>query len=217
VVDPVRLQVRRRITLRGDFSFDAISPDGSTLYLVEYLSLGRRNFDPTNYLVRALDARSGRLDPKPIVDPREPDEKMGGFPVTRATGPDGRWVYTLYEGGEHPFVHALDTTGRSARCIDLDALSGREDVFRMRLLLGAGGRDLAVVLGKEPVALVDTATFEVTEPRAQAAEPRRPGHAGEEGGRSWLLSASAALVLLIGLGALLAARARPLARGVRAR
>src|SRR3954451_16358788 len=47
VVDPVRLVVKRRIVLGGDFSFDAISPDGAKLYLVNYLALSRNNFDPT--------------------------------------------------------------------------------------------------------------------------------------------------------------------------
>lgn len=33
--------------------------------------------------MRALDARTGRLVPGPIVDPTEPDENMPGLPVTR--------------------------------------------------------------------------------------------------------------------------------------
>jgi hypothetical protein len=53
VLDARRLIVRDRITLRGDFSFDALSPDGATMYLIHYLS--RR--DPTRYDVRAYRAR----------------------------------------------------------------------------------------------------------------------------------------------------------------
>ena len=41
----------------GDFSFDALSPDGRPLYLIHYLS--RR--DPTRYEVRAYDVPGGRL------------------------------------------------------------------------------------------------------------------------------------------------------------
>ena len=37
-----------------------------------------------------------------------------------------RGPYTLYEGTEHPFVHALDTIHRDACCIDLDWLHGRK-------------------------------------------------------------------------------------------
>jgi hypothetical protein len=33
IVDTTRLRIRRTIVLKGDFSFDAISPDGRTMYL----------------------------------------------------------------------------------------------------------------------------------------------------------------------------------------
>jgi DNA-binding beta-propeller fold protein YncE len=45
VLDAPSLVLKERRRLRGDFSFDAISPDGSHIYLIEYLS--RR--DPTEY------------------------------------------------------------------------------------------------------------------------------------------------------------------------
>ena len=45
---------------------------------------------------------------------------MAGYPMTREVSADGRWHYTLYNGTEgHPFIHALDTTGPRAKCIDL--------------------------------------------------------------------------------------------------
>jgi len=72
----------------------ALSPDGATLYLIQYTS--RR--DPTRYEVRAYDLPRDRLRPGAIVDPREPDERMRGFPITRSTSRDGRWAYTLYDG-----------------------------------------------------------------------------------------------------------------------
>ena len=65
VVDTRRLRVRRRVALRGDFSFDAISPDGRTLYLIEY-SPARL----PKYAVRAYDLRAGRLLAAPVVDPQ---------------------------------------------------------------------------------------------------------------------------------------------------
>ena len=43
VLDPQSLQVRKRISLRGQFAFDALAPDARTLYLVEYVTVtGRR-------------------------------------------------------------------------------------------------------------------------------------------------------------------------------
>jgi hypothetical protein len=52
VLDP-RLRQRDRITLRGSFTFDAISPDGSRIYLIEYTSPS----NPTRYEVRAYCGR----------------------------------------------------------------------------------------------------------------------------------------------------------------
>lgn len=62
-----RLRLQRTIDLPGDFSYDALSPDGRSLFLIHYVS--RR--DPTRYRVRVYDLQTGRLAPKPIVDPRE--------------------------------------------------------------------------------------------------------------------------------------------------
>jgi hypothetical protein len=122
VLDAKRLRLRKAINLRGDFSFDAISRDGRTLFFIEYVSPR----DPTRYNVRAYDVLSGRLLAKPVVDPHEGQDAMRGSPLTRTTSPDGRWAYTLYDGaGNTPFVHALDTSKREARCIDLPMLAGR--------------------------------------------------------------------------------------------
>jgi hypothetical protein len=157
-LDANRLRVRRFIALHGDFSFDAISPGGNLLYLIEYTSAS----DPTRYAVRAYDLRGGRLLPKPIVDPTEAGEAMRGSPLTRASSPDGRWAYTLYDGsGKEPFLHALDTAGRTARCVDLDALAGRQDLGALRLDVGDGGRRLTVRRGARALAVVDTRTFNV--------------------------------------------------------
>ena len=45
------LRPRRLVKLKGDFSFDAVSPDGSWLYLIHYVAPS----DPTRYLVQAYD------------------------------------------------------------------------------------------------------------------------------------------------------------------
>lgn len=154
------LELRETLTLSGDFSFDAVSPNARWLYLIHYT----HPKNPVQYQVRALDLLNGKLHPDPIVDPREPDEAMNGHPLTRATSQDGRWAYTLYEGSEHPFVHALDTVNRDARCVDLDWLHGRKDLGQMRLDVAAGGRDLRLRAGGEDAALVDLQTFEARAP-----------------------------------------------------
>ena len=80
-----RLRVRDEVTLRGDFSFDALSPDGRWLYLIEYLSPK----DPNRYAVRVYDLTAGLLEPEPIVDPDEAAEPMRGYPSRARRAPTG--------------------------------------------------------------------------------------------------------------------------------
>ena len=55
-----------------------------------------------------------------IADKRQAGWLMEGYPVARATTPNGRWVYTLYQQpNNYPFVHALDTVSRTAVCIGI--------------------------------------------------------------------------------------------------
>ena len=157
-LDGRTLRVHRRITLKGDFSFDAISPDGRRVFLVHYTDPA----DPRAYEVRTLDLVTGRLERGAIVDAREPDEDMRGYPATRATSPDGRWEYTLYDGVGEPFVHALDTVGRRAFCIDLPMLAGHMDPQSLRLALHEGRLD--VEDGGRTAAVIDTATKEASGP-----------------------------------------------------
>ena len=159
VVDTRDLVVRRRIELPGFFTVDAISPDGRWVYVIQYAG---ENF--IDYRVRALDTGTGRLAARDVIDPREPDEQMGGLPMTRAMSSDGRWAYTLYGGGRETFVHALDTVGRTAACIDLEMLAPGSDLSYVRLRVSADGRRLLVRDGGELVATVDTRSFAVSEP-----------------------------------------------------
>jgi len=187
------LRPQRTITLRGDFSFDAVSPQGRFLYLIQYTSA----YDPTRYLVRAYDVRAGQLLAKPVVDPREPGDKMRGSPVTRATSPDGRWAYTLYDGaGTMPFVHALGTSTRTARCIDLDALAGTQ-LSQMHLRVDGPRGTLTVSRGSQPVVIVDTRTFTTSLPAGPAGS-----------GFPWLLAALSTLGVLAGVALLLSLRRR---------
>lgn len=190
VLDANRLRPTSEITLRGDFSFDAISPDGQTMYLIEYMNPR----DVTEYQVRAYDLERERLVPEPIIDPDEAPVTMGGQPATRATSPDGRWAYTLYDSLDRdrpPFIHALDTETGTAACIDLEGgLVQPGRVFRMNLEPSADGSTLAVVDRGTPVAVVDTETFEVTEPAVEADDS-----AAGTGSGGGLRSALAAVAL----------------------
>jgi hypothetical protein len=169
LVDTRRLRLERTITLRGDFSFDAVSPRGRTMFLVNYTS----PFDPTRYSVRAYDLLGKTLLPNPVRDPAERSDAMRGAPITRLMSTDGRWAYTLYDGnGKEPFLHALDTVRGSAVCVDLPQLSDRRNLFLLKLGLAGDGRRLVVrsdpaVQGRPqspPLLIVDTRTFAVHRP-----------------------------------------------------
>jgi len=70
----------------------------------------------------------------------------------------------LYDGaGKAPFVHALDTRNRTARCIDLDALAGT-DLTRLGLKLDTRHGLLIVTRGARPALNVDLANFQVRPP-----------------------------------------------------
>jgi hypothetical protein len=193
VLDTKTFRQLTPITLRGDFSFDAVSPHGKHIVLINYTNAA----DPTRYAVRAYDVEAGRLRARPVVDPHEPGEKMRGNPVSRATGPGGRWAYTLYDGaGGTPFIHALDTSSLTARCIDLDELRGTQ-VSSLRLRIGGGGGAVDVVgTDGRSVLTVDRATYAV-KPPVTPQGTRFP----------WLIAAIAGAALLAAL-ALVAASLR---------
>lgn len=156
VLDTKTFRKRLVIDLRGTWSYDALAPDGSTLYLVQHISAGPR----PRYKVRAFDVASARLFPRPVVDTRENEALMRGEPATRASGGTGRWEYTLYgRDRDTPFVHALDTVGRKAFCIDLPVTLGRPKQMRLRLKLETGGRTLLVREDGRNIAVVDTKTL----------------------------------------------------------
>jgi len=139
VVDARRMKTLRTIVLHGTFSFDALSPDGTRLYLIQYKSVR----DLNHYIVREYDMRTNRLLPGKIADRSEDEKTMAGSAVTRTMSANGRWVYTLYQkpSGSELFVHALDTVGAAAYCIDLPKSRG---LYNIALSLRNGGRTLAV-------------------------------------------------------------------------
>lgn len=156
VLDPRTLRVRARLVLDGAFSFDAISPGGSLMYLIQYLGGPKSG----RYAVRAFNLNTRKLYPGAIVDRREPDEKMTGRPVTRTESREGAWAYTLYgRARKAPFVHALDTVHRRAVCVDLPWRTTPRWLGQARLHVR--GRELLVRARGRTMARVDTRTFEV--------------------------------------------------------
>ncbi len=210
LVNPVKMRLQRIVALRGAFFFDAISPDGETVYLIQVAS--PRNV--WHYSVRAYDLRHERLLPGAVVDKTEPDERMAGMPMARATSNDGVWAYTLYSkpSGRY-FVHALNTQAGVARCIDLPRLSSQN----MPQLSIDGGR-LDVVSEGQALAAVDRTSFAVTRSAAPAAQsaptpanPQTPAQPSSGGAPLWV--AIPAGLFLAGLALLAVRRRRPAREG----
>jgi hypothetical protein len=158
VVDLSKFRLRRTVTLQGNFSFDALSPNARMLYLIEHVDTQ----DPARYRVRAYDLGARRLLPDSVVDKRSRESVMQGLPLARETTKDRRWAYTLYAGGPHPFVHALDTRKGGAVCIDLPHGWSQLDTAGLRLRLSSERR--LVVRhhsGGRPLAIIDPVGFRV--------------------------------------------------------
>ncbi|MGB2875071.1 MAG: hypothetical protein WBB76_06295 [Gaiellaceae bacterium] len=157
LVDAHTFQIRGRVRLRGSWSFDAISPDGSLMYLIHYL--GSPNQVYQRYEVRAFNWNTLTLYPGAIVDRREPDEKMTGVPWARTGNPSG-WAYTLYSRRRKPaFVHALDTVHRRAFCVDLPFRHSENWMSTTRLRVRVG--TLEVRRDGRTIARMDTKTLDV--------------------------------------------------------
>ena len=155
----------RIIELTGAFDFDALSPDGSLLYVAEQIPGPLEG----RYQVRAVETATGTLRPDVIVDKRNLDEQMAGYPIDQARRGDGM-VLTLYRGAEYPFVHALSSVDAWAVCIDLPT-RGFDDVEAAADwgLVSVGSADFAInaTLG----IAVDIDPNELTVRRAVDFEP----------------------------------------------
>jgi hypothetical protein len=195
LVDLKRLRAVRTITLHGFFSFDALSPDGSRMYLIQY-SHGRTG-NLSHYIVREYNLRTNRLVPGKIAarDEDENEPTMAGSPVTRTTGNGGRWVYTLYEKPSGmPFIHALDTVAGVAHCIDLPWSKTNNGVYNLVLSLRNHDRTLAVSWQSgRPLLTVAAGSWQVLE--ARSVFPWAWVSAGIGGGLAIIAAAGAVLLL----------------------
>jgi hypothetical protein len=161
VLDARSFRTKLPITLRGDWGYDALSPTGDWLYLIQHVDAR----DLTHYVVRRFDLISGQLMPGRVADRTQKSWIMQGSPITRTTSSDGRWVYTLYANpGGFPFVHALDTVRGVAHCVGLPWRGDGSAPYNMRLALQ--GSTLAVRWASgRPWYRLDTRTWRLSPDR----------------------------------------------------
>jgi hypothetical protein len=198
-VETRTLAIRRRLTLKGDFSFDA---------------LPRRTDDVPDPLPVAEGRhplRGACLRPAPWPAAREADrgsaragrahERHADHPRDGARRPLG--IHAV-RGSGVAFIHALDTERREAFCIDLEAIAnGPQGVLGAKLELDGG--TLAVVTGQWRLASVDTRTLRAKiagRPKSGETITNEQSARDQDSGVPWLLVLAPALLVAAGLALL---------------
>jgi hypothetical protein len=161
VINTHTLTRTQTISLHGDFTVDALSPNGQLLYLIHHLPQA----NASKYQVQAYNLPAGRLLPGVIADKSQAGWTMAGYPVTRATTSTGGWVYTLYrQDNNYPFIHALDTIHHTAICVGLPANWTTDTwISTAQLKLTADTLAIQTKQGKTRF-LLNTKTFRITTP-----------------------------------------------------
>jgi hypothetical protein len=168
VVDTGSMALRDTVELDGEWRFDAVSPGGRWLYLIEHLEYPHAGAAA----IRAYDLKN-----RGLLSSAEP---VRGLPIARTTGPRGRWEYTLYAGAERAFIHALDTVRRTSLSVDLPRrVTDHRRLWALRLAIRRG--KVAILHGD----------------RIVASAARRPRRASAGGGPPWLAVAAALTGLLL--------------------
>lgn len=129
-----------RVDIPGDFTFDAISNDGSRIYLIQHAAAG-------HYFVRDYLIGSG-LDPYVIVDKSDGAAAMSGVRLMGVAAPGGSTLYSVYaRADQSAFVHELSLDAPFAVCADLSGPGYGADRRAMTWTLAlspAGDRLVAV-------------------------------------------------------------------------
>jgi hypothetical protein len=117
------------------WGFDALS--GNKLYLLKYLNSG--------YEIWVYDLASGKLGEKPLKDPNA-SSTIWGMAWARVASPDGRYLFTLYIGGNGgAMVHQLDLKTAAARCIDLPGTGDFNSTTTWAMEVSPNGKTLWAV------------------------------------------------------------------------
>ena len=182
VVDTSLVRLAAFAEVPGPFSYDAISDDGTSLYLIEKITPEvARELPGVNaaygYRVRVYDVPAGKMSDTLVVDVKLAAQTDGNNAETRLDGimsgiyqssvpsRDGRWNFSFYYNPSRgPFIHVLHLDSRSAFCIlDLPLVSGGyEKRLGWSLALTPSGQTLYAVNGPLGlISVIDAATLKV--------------------------------------------------------
>lgn len=178
VIEAPRPRQPRILDIPGTFTYDALSPDGRTIYVIEHLA----GPPDGHYQVRAIDVASGKLQEAVIVDKLKIGEQMAGYPIDQLRRGDGA-VLTLYRGADHPFIHALYTADGYADCIDLPATELDDDDAALDWGLAQSGGNayavnttLGIVVEVNPADRAIARSARLTPARSAAITLAKFGH-----------------------------------------
>lgn len=191
VIDTALVKVAAVATVPGPFTYDAISDDGTSLYLIEKIapqaarSLGL-NADHA-YRVRLYDVPAAKLSETLVVDVKlaaqttddnaetRIDGIMNGLYQSSVPSRDGLWNFSFYYNPNRgPFIHVLHLNSRSAFCIlDLPMVArGYENRLGWSLALTPSGKTLYAVNGALGVtSSIDAVTLKVVRSATIAGLP----------------------------------------------
>ena len=182
IVDTSLVRLAAFAEVPGPFTYDAISDDGTSLYLIEKITPeAARELPGVNaaygYRVRVYDVPAGRMSETLVVDVKlaaatdannaetRLDGIMSGIYQSSVPSRDGRWNFSFYYNPSRgPFIHVLHLDSRSAFCIlDLPLVSGGyERRLGWSLALTPSGQTLYAVNGPLGlISVVDAATLKV--------------------------------------------------------
>ena len=155
-------RVAHTLQLDGHFEIDALSNNGDSLFLIQYVPPNQ----PEKYAVRLYDLAQEVLLPDSLRDKRTADEAMTGYAWGTVADAQGTWWHTLYVSTERnkAFIHALTLQPNGFTvCIDLP--SGAGDFATLQQYALALSLDGQTIYATNPalgiVAEVSLATFEV--------------------------------------------------------
>jgi hypothetical protein len=192
VIDTALLRLAATPQVPGPFTYDAISDDGTSLYLVERITpeAARQIFaSPAySYRVRAYDVPAAKLSETLVVDVKlaaQPtgdsnaetrvDGIMSGIYQSSVPSRDGLWNFSFYYNPNRgPFIHVLHLNSRSAFCIlDLPIVpGGYEKRLGWSLALTPSGQTLYAVNGALGImSSIDATTLKVTRTATIAGLP----------------------------------------------
>jgi DNA-binding beta-propeller fold protein YncE len=218
VIDTALVKIAAVAQVPGPFTYDAISDDGTSLYLIEKITsqtardLGLEGEHA--YRVRVYDVPAAKLSETLVVDVKLAAQTTGDNAETRIDGimngiyqssvpsRDGLWNFSFYFNPQRgPFVHVLHLNSRSAFCIlDLPIVAGGyESRLGWSLALTPSGKTLYAVNGALGLASsIDAATLKVTRTATIAGLPSgtatAPGYSSsarvaEDGRKLWFAAA----------------------------